>query len=206
MGALFHLPIQEYFDKYKPSIFVETGTGTGSCLNYARTFPFEKLYSIEIEKDFVDKLKYIEKEDSRVKLINDFSVDALSNVIKELPKNQGVMWWLDGHFPGADFQKISYQESLQKYESNALPLGDELSIITALRDFSRDIFLIDDYFIYAGDKLTEWSRNHPFVYRELATELGIDLNPKTIEDFFQESHVLETVVIDQGYLLCFPKN
>lgn len=206
MGALFHLPLGEYFDRYQPTVLVETGTGTGSCLQFARQFPFKKIYSIELDEEFVNRLKYIEQEDERVTLINDYSTKALEKLIPTLPKDERICVWSDAHFAGnADHKKTSYENSLRNYGRDSLPLEDELKIITKYRDISRDIFLIDDWCIFQPEIEHESKANGvTWRYQDLQKELNLSTSADQILPFFA-NHNTEILLADQGYLICLPK-
>lgn len=206
MGALFHLPFQKYLDEHKCSIFVETGTGSGSCLQFARKFNLDKLYSIELDEEFVNQLRWIEKADDRVLLINDYSTKALEILIPQLPKDKSVIFWNDAHFAGnADFRKMSYEESLRNYGKDSLPLEDELKIITKYRDISRDVFLIDDWCIFQPEIEHESKANGvTWRYQDLQKELNLNTSEDQILPFFT-NHNIEISLLDQAYLIATPK-
>ena len=57
MGSLKFFDLNDIVEKYQTSIFVETGLGWGHGVQFARTFNFEKLYSIELVKEVIDQYR-----------------------------------------------------------------------------------------------------------------------------------------------------
>lgn len=205
MGALYRFDLQPLIDKYKLVNYVETGTGTGSCLNYARQYNFKKLYSIELDKEFIDNLKYIEKLDFRVKLINNYSTKALKDLLPKLSCDPCLVW-LDGHFAGnPDHYKCTYEESILNYGKDSFPLEEELKLLKQYRNISKDVVIIDDFILYSENEPCEWAKNNSFQYRKLAEDCGINLNPDFIYDILNETHIIEKDQRDQCYLIAIPK-
>ena len=57
------------------------------------------------------------------------STEALDEHVPELPADAPTLFFLDAHFPGADFHKCSYEESIREHKQDAFPLEEEVDII-----------------------------------------------------------------------------
>lgn len=201
MGAFHRFDPTEWINKYNIENYVETGFGDLTSFKHSLFFPFKKWYGVDLDKELFDRAQYLASED--VIFVNDYSTEALKKWTLEIKGN--TCWFLDSHFPFSDYKGLSYNESISKYKEQSLPLENELEMIVSNRNVSNDVFVIDDFFIYAGDDLTEWSRNNPFKYRKLAKEFNIDLNVKFIYNELELTHNIEIDVRDQGYLIATPK-
>lgn len=117
---------KEILEKYKSDckIFIETGTYEGEAVQMAIELEFNKIYSIELDKDRYNRCVDRFKDISYVKIINGHSHVGLENVLKEV--SERCLFWLDAH-PG-------YGHS---------PIIEEIKII--LNHSVKDhIILIDD--------------------------------------------------------------
>jgi len=204
MGSISTFALSDYINRYNCKIYLETGTGIAECLQYAIKFPFTEFYSIELDDDLVKEAK-IKVNQENVTIINNFSTEALKELIPNLNKNESVLFFLDAHFPGADFHKITYEESLKKYMKQALPLEEEVDIIISNRDISNDVIIIDDWFLYQPEINYEANNTVNWQYKPLQDELGLVTNGMSIIEKFKDTH---NYVIDkrhQGYLILTPK-
>lgn len=201
MGAFHRFDPTEWINKYNIENYVETGFGDLTSFKHSLFFPFKKWYGVDLDKDWFDQAQWLSCEN--VMFENDYSTNALKKWIKDIKGN--VCWYLDSHFPFSDYKGLSYSESISQYKEQSLPLEYELEMIISNKDISNDVFVIDDFCIYAGDDLTEWSRKNPFKYRDLAKQLNIDLSPNFIYDFLDETHDIKIDTRDQGYLIAIPK-
>lgn len=202
MGAFHRFDPTEWINKYNIENYVETGFGDLTSFKYSLLFPFEKWYGVDLDKDWFDQAQWLSSEN--VIFENDYSTNALKKWCNSFGGN--TLYYLDSHFPFSDYKGLSYSESISKYKEQSLPLKDELKIIVSNRDISGDIFILDDFYIYEGDDMTEWSRNNPFKYRELAKELNINLSSKFVYDKLDKTHNIEVDTRDQGYLIALPKS
>lgn len=146
MGELNQHNLEEYINTYGCKHFIETGTGIGTGLQYAKQFSFLKLFSIEYMKELYNGCLLRFKGDNRITLLNTDSITGLEQILGELDSTP-ILFWLDAHFPGADFNYNSYHH----YSDNKklhMPLKDEIELITTIRDTSKDVFIIDDLRIY----------------------------------------------------------
>jgi len=195
MGELNIHNISFYKQKYGLDTFVETGTGRGAGLSYALSQGFDKLYSIE----FMESL-YLECKqkftNSNVELLNLNSVDGLSLIIKNLAPNNRILYWLDAHFPGADFHLNDYNH-LSNLKDIYLPLESELRAIFSGRDSSKDVFILDDLRIY---------EDGPYEYgnwdlRKFIPNLNLDF----LNDIVSKTHTISKDMRHQGFLILTPK-
>ena len=204
MGSITYFDLNTYINEYKCGIYVETGTGIADCLSHAVKYPFSKFYSVELDEDLVNEAK-IKVPQENVDIINDYSTNALNNIIPNLPKEIPVLFWLDAHFPGADFHKISYEESIREYKEDSLPLEMEIEILINKRDVSNDVFIIDDWFLYQPELKYEAHNTVNWVYKPLQDELGLMTDGDSIIKKFEGTHNHTVDPRHQGYLILTPK-
>jgi hypothetical protein len=120
-------------------VFIETGLYDAS--NIASMFSegyfsnIEKAYSIELNKDFVDKafLNYPFLKNEKINLVHGDSGIALDNILKE-NSDKKVLLWLDAHYSGGPTAKSeNYGEC---------PLIGEIEAIKNLKN--KPTIIIDD--------------------------------------------------------------
>ena len=152
MGTLENFDLGEY----GCDTFIETGTGRGEGLEYAKKFPFKQLYSFEINSHVFDVSQ--DAFDMRTQIFHSKSVDGLLQV---LPLIQGkrILFWLDAHYPGADYGHAKYDAEPDM--DVRLPLYRELETIIKHRGV-KDVFIIDDVRIYDKGKIREYLPNVEF--------------------------------------------
>ena len=149
MGDLNYFDLNKYIESHKVVNFIETGLGGGAGLSYARRFPFKRLFSIEYIESIYTAGKEIFSEDPRVTILLGTSVEQLPNILKELPQEEPILFWLDAHYPGADYKLGTHKDFYEKRIK--FPLIEELDIITLNRPLHNDIIICDDYRIYYKD-------------------------------------------------------
>ena len=131
---------------------------------------------------------------------------AIEKYVPTLSPEEPVLFFLDAHFPGADFHKISYEQSIRKFRKDAFPLEDEVSLIRQHRDTSKDVFILDDLVLY--DKEGDYETIKEGVvwkYDWLQEELGLLTDAGFIYNAFKETHTLEKDLRHQGYMIITPK-
>jgi len=117
-----------------------------------------------------------------------------------------TLFFLDAHFPGADFHKCTYEESIRFYKQDAFPLENEVKLILANRDVSRDVFIIDDYILYDGEGNYETIKQGVvWKYGWLQEELNLKTNSQFLYNSFKDTHELQKDLRSQGYLIATPK-
>lgn len=134
--------IQKCIDKLTnlktlPSIFIETGFKKGDTTNkILSTKLFNKIYSIELHKEYLDKQrhKYI---NTNVQLICGDSGIELDKLLNTL--NEPCVFFLDAH--GHNFNEY-INDSL----TTCSPLIKELNAISNFKYGKESIIIIDDYY------------------------------------------------------------
>ena len=195
MGDLYIHNLQPYIDKFKLSIFIETGTGIGTGLEHAAKYSFDKLYSIEIMPELFNRCILKFNNDNRCVLFNLNSLEGLKATLAVTNSKDNILFWLDAHFPGADFQLGTYDD--ENIPEIKLPLEYEINLIRSKRDTSKDMFIIDDLNLYEDGKY-ELGPN------KLRAKLG---NPSIqfIYDLFKKTHNIRKDYRHQGFLILEPK-
>jgi hypothetical protein len=200
MGQITAFNIQAILEKYECSTYVETGTGIGDSLRFILNFPFKKIYTIDIDEDLINSAK--EKfKDQRIVFKNNLSTKALVEILPELESTDSVLFFLDAHLPGADFHKITYTESMEKYKQDSFPLEEELKLIRESRKNKNDVIVIDDLQLYEPDKC----QHKTWFYESAQEKLGLKKNSQFVYDTYGNTHDIITVTTHQGYLLLIPK-
>lgn len=194
MGNLSHFNLKEYIEKYDSKFLIETGTWHGAAVDYALTFNFEKIFTIELLKEYYDGCVEKFKDDDSVILFNSNSIDGLVKIFDENVIGN-CLYWLDAHLP--DFYDKSYSSDYKNNKKILIPLEEELKAIVKNKDVLNDVFIIDDLRIYKKGpfKKGEW---HGAINVGLG---GIDF----IHELLGETHDIEESYDDEGYILCTPK-
>ncbi len=171
------------------NVFIETGTGRGIGTFHATTFEcFKKIHTIEVMPSLYDRAKKAIK-DKRVSFHLGKSIDVLNKLLPSIDKNDKILFWLDAHFPGADYQLAPY-----KFEKEDMPLDIELQTIINNRSIKNDSFIIDDLNLYEYGPFQLGNSNIPI------PRLGIGF----IEDIFNKTHVIKKDYRHQGFLIITP--
>lgn len=193
MGAIYKHNLQDYINKYNLKYYVETGTGEGTCLMHCLKFNFKEYYSIEIYKQIFDEAIKKFNFNKNCNIILGNSYEVLPSILNKIDDN--VLFFLDAHFPGADFHFETYT-STKDYDTR-LPLKKEIETIVNNRDIKNDVFIIDDLRIYEDGPFENgnWSER-----KQLGGD-GIDF----INDLLGDTHLIERDYRDQGYIICKPK-
>ena len=195
MGELYIHNLQPYMHAYGCETFVETGTGKGTGICHALSYPFKKLYSIEIIKDLYEECKK-NIVDPRLTLVNANSLSGLDTVLSELDPTTPTFFWLDAHFPGADFHFNSYDYLSEQPELHK-PLREEIKLIAKMRPHRQDVLIIDDLHIYEEGPFEMFDAE----FRKKYGEDGIAF----IEEAFGASHDCRRDYRHQGFLILTPR-
>ena len=181
--------------KFNCNIFVETGTGKGNGLAYAEKFNFEKLYSIEVNKQLFKECK-LKFSSSRIELLHGLSICGLENILTAVDKDKKILFWLDAHFPGADFQLANYDDPIPS--SIKLPLESEINIIYKYRNGCKDSFIIDDLQLFE-DGAFELPATPAFLCKYKSSN-------QFIYDLYKDTHNISKNYKHQGFLILTPKD
>ena len=201
MGELNIFDLNTLIDKFNCKIYLETGTGIGVCLSHALKYNLEKYYSIDLDDKLIQKAK-AKFENENVQFYNDYSHKALEKIVPKLPKDKSILFFLDAHFPKADFSEITYEESISTYKEDAFPLLKEIKTIKKHRDISKDCFIIDDWKLYDPDQAYEFGG---WEYKDLQDSLGLKTCSSEILENFKDTHNFQIALRHQGFLFATPK-
>lgn len=191
MGAIYRFDLDLIKQKFNIENYVETGTGEGMCLKHAMQTPFKRYISCEIYPQVFEKVK---DKFPGAELIQDSSKHMLEDILPTLTGN--TIFFLDAHFPGADFHFESYHNNPRSDES--LPLEIELNLIKQYRTGFNDVIIIDDLRIYKDGPYEggNW---------EYRRDVGRDDDAfihSILKDMNKEIYVDYR---DQGYVIGLPK-
>lgn len=196
MGQLNEaIQVKNVLKFYNVQNFVETGTGAAEVVRSVSNIDEKvNIHTIEIIEEIYNKNVF---NYSKFKNIN-WHLGQSSKILPEIiPTLQGnTLFWLDAHFPGADFGLSSYGDELDL--NKRLPLQNELEIIANNRDVTNDVFVIDDLRIYEDGPFEDgcWSD------RKKYGADGIDF----VEKLFGETHYVIKSYNKQGFIILFPVN
>jgi Flp pilus assembly protein TadD len=198
MGTLTDFDLRQIRDRFRCRFLVETGTGRGGGVNYARQFDFDHIYSIEISRELATCAAQRFASHKHITILNADSEAGLRDVLARVPKDTPIVFWLDAHFPGADFGLAGYDSETDAVQR--LPLQREMELIVSLRRADHDVFLIDDLRIY---------EDGPF---EMGTigNAGVAIPPDQrgigfIERLFGTTHTIQRSYTKTGYVIMLPK-
>lgn len=128
-------------------IFFETGFYKGQSVKAALEMGFEKVYSVELLKEFYDagceKFKS-EISEGKLKLIADDSANLrrhLGDIV-----NRKIMFWFDAHHDNSGTPVTDMK--------TVCPLLHELSALSILE--IKPVILIDDLRVIRGDSISMW--------------------------------------------------
>ena len=170
---------------YESRFLIETGTGSGVDIEFAGTFSFEHVYSIEKSHKLAIKTAFRNARNLKMTIIQGLSERGLAAALEEIPGEAPIIFWMDTH---------------PSFEKSALPspLERELSLIARLRDPSHDIFLIDDLRFYEDGDFEEG----PCPSAQLAPPAFRNLD--FIENILGATHQVSRLIQRTGYLCAFP--
>ena len=194
MGLLNQaIDIKNVVDFYEVKNFVETGTGIGEVVqSVCEVDSTLNIHTVEILKEIYDKNLISFSYLKNVAWHLGQSSDILPTIIPILKGN--TLFWMDAHFPGADFGLASYGD--EKDLKKRLPLQSELEIIVNSKEVSNDVFVIDDLRIYEDGPFEEgnWSD------RKKYGGDGIGF----IEEMFDDTHYVVKSYNKQGFVILLP--
>jgi len=194
MGQLNEaIQIKNVLDFYDIKNFIETGTGQAEVVQtVVEADDTLNIHTIEVIPEIYDKNKI---NFSYLKDVNwhlGTSFDILPEILPDLKGT--TLFWMDAHFPGADFGLSSYGD--EKDDDKRLPLKKELETIVSNRDVTNDVFVIDDLRIYEDGPFGDGNWED----REKYGGDGIEF----IEELFDETHYVVKSYNAQGSILLFP--
>ena len=206
MGLLKQHKLTDYIDRYNLKYYFETGTGKAECLEYALRYPFEEYWTVDIDEDLIEEsFKKFQNMRKNINLLIGKSIDILDEYVPQIPKESPTLFYLDAHFPGADFQKCTYEESIREHKKDAFPLEEEVDVILEKRDISKDVFIIDDLVLYEEGDFECLKVGCVWEYGWLQEELDLKTDSKFLYEKFEKTHDFKKDLRSQGYLIITPK-
>jgi hypothetical protein len=182
-------------DKYGIREMIETGTGDGESIAFAKE-GIQRIYSFEINTQIFEVAYNRFVRNKNIRIYNVESVFGMKKVFNYYNFRDPILFFLDAHFPGADFGYAGYED--EKDKSLRLPLQSELELIVKARgdDIKKDVFIIDDLRIYEDGPFEAG----PWELKEQLGGQGIEF----VYDLFAETHYIEKDYRFQGFLLLTP--
>ncbi len=150
--AVKQIVIEDYKQRFRYNVFVETGTYKGHMV-YAQLANFKAIYSIELDRSYYEKAKDLFRHDKHVKLVNGDSSKSLIEVTKSL--NEPAIFWLDGHYMGNN-GVMGETECPIWGELNAIFSGVSLPHVIIIDD-ARSFTGVSDY--PSIESITKWIKN-----------------------------------------------
>lgn len=117
---------------------VETGTYLGHTIR-KQMDRFKDIYSIEIVRDLYDEARREFRSNPKVHLYCGDSGKELRNILREIPGDRTVLFWLDGHFSGG---------ITGKGDENSPILQELDAVVSHIR--KKCLILIDDARCFSG--------------------------------------------------------
>ena len=194
MGQLNQaIKIKNVLDYYDIKNFVETGTGQAEVVRSVYEANEDlNIHTIEVVEEIFEqnKIKFSYLKDVSWHLGTSFKI--LPEILPTFEGN--TLFWMDAHFPGADFGLSSYGD--EKDMDKRLPLKRELESIVQSRDVKDDVFVIDDLRIYEDGPFEggNWDER---------TKYGGD-GIGFIEEMFEKTHNVGRSYNAQGSVILFP--
>ena len=205
MGALRNFPLKTFLDKTPCQIAIELGSGYGTGIYELLKFPFSNILSVEINKEQTELLNKVFRFDTRIQVINSLTVDALKQILPQIPLNIPIFIFSDAHFPNADFGLSDFDS--EKDENIRMPLVKELKLIKDIRTSkgAKDLIVIDDISLY-DESETKYDDDHKKkdIAHKLLPRLHRNYLPTIIADF-NGTHNSILSVLEQGFLILEPK-
>lgn len=142
---------------FRPEVYIETGTRTGSNLLNAANYPFRVLESIELNPSYFATAVDNCKNEPRIILTQGDSAVELPRVLAKY--NEPVMCFLDAHYyDNPNITRFNF------------PLWDELQAIKN-RDY-EDLIVVDDLKVFGIERYdlgTDW----------------VNVSQQSLTDFFE---------------------
>ena len=127
MGTPRFFNLQSLMERYGCRYLFETGTGIGDGVRYASFYHFERIWSVEIHPDIAATARERFEGDERIRILNETSERALATILPTVDPATPILFWLDAHFPGADFGLATYKD--ERDADRRLPLERELALV-----------------------------------------------------------------------------
>lgn len=127
----------EYIQRYKPDVFIETGTYKGKMV-YAVMPYIQEIYSIELEPTYYEKAAARFAGYPEIHIIHGQSGDILPELMQKI--DSSCLFWLDAHYSGGKTAKGPLDS----------PIIQELECVFKHPKAENHIILIDDARCFVG--------------------------------------------------------
>lgn len=127
----------KYAGRYNLKILVETGTYYGDMIEAMQNV-FDKIYSIELNRELFEYTKKRFKHQKHIYLIHGDSGRELQNIMNKI--NKPALFWLDGHYSGG---------TTARGEKDS-PIWEELNCILNTQGLNH-VIIIDDANLFGTD-------------------------------------------------------
>ena len=131
------LALEEYVARFRPEVFVETGTYTGHMV-LSMLDKFEKVFSIELDKMLYQKAVANFCGYKHVQILQGESDKVLKKLLPDIKSS--CLFWLDAHYSGGQTAKADSET----------PIMHELECILTHFLADQHILLIDDARCFNG--------------------------------------------------------
>lgn len=207
MSSLRDINLLPILQNHRTRIFFETGTGLGSGLMrmLQPEWGIDLLISVEIDKELAQHSQKTFSFDNRIKVVNSTGLEALDQILPQLPIHVPIFFWIDSHFSNSDYNLGD--KPLVPHDTDApeirLPAYLEMELIKKHRTDkgARDFILLDDAMLY--DELDR--------YEDKVERLGPGAVPPDyrkllprIIDLFKDTHKSQVITLAQGFLALHP--
>lgn len=194
MGSLRHFDLKYYIEKYNIEFLIETGTYKGDAVAYALQFNLKNIHSVELIENFFHESNNRFKNNNRVTIINNSSKNGLIEIFSKYSIGKCI-FWLDAHL--LNLYQNKYSSDYKNKKELLIPLEEELKVIVQNKEFSNDVFIIDDLRIYERGNF----RNGEWLKVIESGHGGIEF----IFNLLEKTHTIQRIYDDEGYILCLPK-
>jgi hypothetical protein len=203
MGSLSHFDVAALAKKHGCTVFAETGTGTGDSLEHAWNAAgcrFDALVSVEINPVLWRAARVrFDGYAPKLSVLLGESVEGIKDILHVFGK-QNILWWLDAHFPGADYGLAGY--AAEARDEVRMPLKAELELIKGRKGGgAKDLIIIDDARLFQDGPFR--SGVLPDRYRSLVP--AAMKGTKWIAKMWSATHDMEIDHAAEGYIVLRPK-
>jgi len=129
------MTIKFYANKFKPRIFVESGTYLGEMVD-AVSNVFGKIYSVELSDKLYEKAKARFSTYDHISILRGDSAKVIKEILDQV--NESCLFWLDGHYSGEITVKGETQTPVMKELTHIFDhsIKDHVIIIDDARCFT----------------------------------------------------------------------
>ena len=198
MGQLTHFDIGALIVTHGLKRFVETGTGMGHGVGHAMRFPFKAIESCEINAELAASVRAAVFQDNRISIHTAQSIPFIEAICANAPIDEPILWWLDAHFPGADYGSQDF--GAEERSEIRLPLPDEIKTILLHRRHSGDVLLIDDLRIWCDGPFRNGG-----LPAHVRPHCPKDRSAEWFKTLLDPTHNVKFDFADEGYVIAEPK-